>query len=240
MLDDQRKCESLNYNLKCKQIFEEALPFNHPDLPTIYNNLASLFLGQEKCKESFDYYSKCLQICEEVLPSNHPCLATMYNNLWLLFDNQEKCEESYNYDLKCNQIRDEVLSSNHINLSIDSKNSEPYALHRKNKKNASNEFIILDRLKIYKSYFIEPYWIKYIEKETLIYMEKAKWSLYELKDKIMNENKILFSESDIKNILQQIIEAYAILKKERIVHSDVHPGNILIGFDNRIRLIDFE
>ena len=57
---------------------------------------------------------------------------------------------------------------------------------------------------------------------------------------ILAENKILFSESDVKNMLQQIIEAYAILKKERIVHSDVNPGNILIGFDNKIKICDFE
>ena len=71
-------------------------------------------------------------------------------------------------------------------------------------------------------------------------MEKAKWSLFKLKDEILNGNRILFSEPDIKDILQQIIQAYAILKKERIVHSDVHPGNILIGFNNKIRLCDFE
>ena len=71
-------------------------------------------------------------------------------------------------------------------------------------------------------------------------MEKAKWSLFKLKDEILNGNRILFSESDIKVILQQIIQAYAILKKERLCHSDVHPGNILIGFDSKVRLCDFE
>ena len=40
--------------------------------------------------------------------------------------------------------------------------------------------------------------------------------------------------------MKQLIQAFAILKKEKIVHGDVHPGNILIGFDNKVRLCDFE
>ena len=63
----------------------------------------------------------------------------------------------------------------------------------------------------------------------------------ELLSKWKRRNDLYFNfEPELKIKLQQIIQAYDILKKERIVHSDVHPGNILIGFDNKIKLCDFE
>ena len=71
----------MNYYLKYKQIREEVLPSNHPDLVAIYNNLEILLKNHGKCEESLNFYLKCKQIFEEVLPSNHPDLATLYNNL---------------------------------------------------------------------------------------------------------------------------------------------------------------
>ena len=63
--------ESLNYYLKCKQIREEVLPSNHPDLATIYNNLATLLKNDGKREESLNYYLKSKQIIEQNFYSNH-------------------------------------------------------------------------------------------------------------------------------------------------------------------------
>ena len=70
-------------------------------------------------------------------------------------------------------------------------------------------------------------------------MEKAKYSFYRIKDKILEGNKILFNEREVKIMLQELIEIFVILKNEKIVHNDIHLGNILIGFDNKIKLCDF-
>ena len=71
-------------------------------------------------------------------------------------------------------------------------------------------------------------------------IEKAKYSLQDIKSDLLTENKILFSEREMKKILQEILAAYKILKSYNLVHGDVSPNNILIGFDNIIKLCDFE
>ena len=43
---------------KYKQIREEALPSNHPNLATVYNNLMISFSDQEKLEESFELLFK--------------------------------------------------------------------------------------------------------------------------------------------------------------------------------------
>ena len=93
--------KAINKFLKCKQIFEEVFPSNHPGLARIYNNLANILNDQGKSEESLTFYLKSKQIFEEVLPCNHPDLATIYNNLGLLlFENERKREESMTFYLK--------------------------------------------------------------------------------------------------------------------------------------------
>lgn len=46
------------------------------------------------------------------------------------------------------------------------------------------------------------------------------------------------TETDIYNIIRQVLEGFALLHGRKIVHGDIHPSNILITHDKKIRIID--
>ena len=48
-----------------------------------------------------------------------------------------------------------------------------------------------------------------------------------------------FDKRQLKAILLAIVEAYAQLHEQRVVHGDVHPRNLLIGSSGRATIIDF-
>ena len=55
------------------------------------------------------------------------------------------------------------------------------------------EYDFLDKLKIYKNYFLDPSLLKIFKKEPLSACKKAMISLFTLKDMILAENKILLA-----------------------------------------------
>ena len=213
--------ESLKYYLKCKQIAEEYFLFNHLEVAAIYINLADLLESRGNYEESFKYQLKCKQSIEQELYFND--FSAMYNT----YLDSAYIKENSN----CNKtpIKDEVYIKKFENMKL-----------KENRKNAQHEYNLLNELKNYKNFFVEPLCLKFTNKGALLIMKKVKCSMFTIKKQIIKGNKILFSEREIKVMLQQIIEAYDILKKQKIVHSDVHPGNILIDFDNKAKLCDFE
>jgi protein-serine/threonine kinase len=83
------------------------------------------------------------------------------------------------------------------------------------------------------SNILEYYKIDTIENYTIIIMEYCKGG--ELKQ-LIDEG---ISESNIKNLLKQLISAYLHLLKFSIVHRDIKPTNILISDSGQLKLIDF-
>ena len=67
---------------KAIAISEKALPAEHPDLATSYNNLAGVaYRAQGRFAEAEPLFLKAIAIKEKVLPADHPDLATSYSNL---------------------------------------------------------------------------------------------------------------------------------------------------------------
>ena len=139
---------------------------------------------------------KCKQIWEEILPYDHPYLSIIYNNLGKFKEHDGKHEESLHYLSKSNLIREISLSSNHSHLAINfandnslsncaayiksypkTQNSNKVLTPQEYKINAKTEYDFLDKLKIYKNYFLEPYSIKDIQGGATISMQK-RWCLY--------------------------------------------------------------
>ena len=245
--------KSLNYLKKCKKIRKINLHANHPDLLTTYVNLLILFFNRGE----FEKFSnlKWKSRFEQILNSDDLNLVVLHHHIIFILKKVGCSEESLMSHIKNRCIWEQILSIHNLDLGKNSgndktskaddkvhiKNFKKKGLSRlENQKNAENEYKLLSKLAKYKKYFLEPYSLENNSKKPLIKMEKAKFDLFEMKKNIITGNYKFFNERNIILMLQQIIEAYAILKKEKIVHSDVHPGNILIGFDNYIKLCDFE
>lgn len=58
-----------------------------------------------------------------------------------------------------------------------------------------------------------------------------------LKKKIM-ETKESFPEEEIWSFLSQFCEGYKVLYNKKIIHRDIKPDNILIGFDQNYKISD--
>ncbi len=66
--------------------FEEQAP----RLTTSLNNLALLYLGQDRFAEAEPLFQRSLAIAEKVLGPEHPDMATSLNNVALVYYNQGK------------------------------------------------------------------------------------------------------------------------------------------------------
>ena len=70
-----------------RKIWEEVLPYNHPDLAKIYNNIGNLFNFNGKNEETLilSYFFKCQIILEKNILSNHSNLAAIYSDIAAYF-----------------------------------------------------------------------------------------------------------------------------------------------------------
>ncbi|CAF4380811.1 unnamed protein product, partial [Rotaria sordida] len=64
--------KALEFCEKAHKIFEKALPPNHPNLATSYNNIGQVYKDMGNYSKALEYYEKALKIREKALPSNHP------------------------------------------------------------------------------------------------------------------------------------------------------------------------
>ncbi|CAF4343205.1 unnamed protein product, partial [Rotaria sordida] len=63
------------------EIGKIALPPNHPDLATSYNNIGTVYYSMGEYSKALSSYERSLEIGKIALPSNHPDLATSYCNI---------------------------------------------------------------------------------------------------------------------------------------------------------------
>ena len=52
-----------------------ALPPNHPDLATSYNNIASVYYNLKEYSKALELFEKALEIRLEKVPPGHPHIA---------------------------------------------------------------------------------------------------------------------------------------------------------------------
>ena len=81
-----------NGHLKSSQI---ALPPNHPDLATSYNNIGLVYDSMGEYEKALSYYEKDHWKSSQIaLPPNHPDLATSYNNIGLVYASMGEYEKA--------------------------------------------------------------------------------------------------------------------------------------------------
>ncbi|CAF4027810.1 unnamed protein product, partial [Rotaria sordida] len=67
--------------MKALEIYEEALPPNHPDLAAFYNNIGLVYDKMGEHSKALEFHDKAHKIYETTLPPDHLRLATTYDNI---------------------------------------------------------------------------------------------------------------------------------------------------------------
>ena len=58
-----------------------ALPPNHPDLASSYNNIGVVYENLKDYPKALSYYQKAQEIWQKSLPPGHPHIATVKRNI---------------------------------------------------------------------------------------------------------------------------------------------------------------
>jgi tetratricopeptide (TPR) repeat protein len=115
---------ALEFQLKDKEILEQVLAKNHPDLATSYNNLSGIYKALGQLDRALEFQLKTAGIFEQVLDKNHPSLATSYNNLSLIYKALGQLDRTRPYAQKAVDIMAALFPHGHPNLDIARRNLE--------------------------------------------------------------------------------------------------------------------
>jgi len=77
--------EAEKYYLEAKDIFERLYSENIPEMASLYNNLAFIYLDNKNFEKAENAFKKALEIKLDLLGENHPNLGLSYINLGMLY-----------------------------------------------------------------------------------------------------------------------------------------------------------
>ena len=104
------------------EIMKIALPPNHPDLATSYNNIGEVYMNVGEYSKALLSYEKSFEIMKIALPPNYTSLATYYSNIgsvYMKMGEYSKALLSYEQSL---EIRKIALPPNHPSLATSHNN----------------------------------------------------------------------------------------------------------------------
>ncbi|CAF2778893.1 unnamed protein product [Rotaria sp. Silwood2] len=100
------------------EINKIALPPNHSELATCYNNIGGVYYRMGEIQKALLFFEQALQIQKIALPANHPSLASCYSNIGTVYANMDEYPKallSYEQSL---EIRAIALPPNHPDLAM--------------------------------------------------------------------------------------------------------------------------
>ncbi|CAF3374226.1 unnamed protein product, partial [Rotaria sp. Silwood2] len=109
--------KALSMHERSLEIRKKALPPNHPDLATSYNNIGMVYDNMGEYSKAFSMHERSLEIREKALPPNHPDLATSYNNIGMVYDNMGEYSKALSMHERSLEIRKKALPPNHPDLA---------------------------------------------------------------------------------------------------------------------------
>ncbi|MBD2060359.1 tetratricopeptide repeat protein [Oculatella sp. FACHB-28] len=109
--------EALFWYQHCREISENRLGANHPDVATSLNNLAGLYYSQGRYGEAESLRLRCLAIEKQTLGENHPQFADSLNNLAELYRSQGRYPEAESLLLRALKISEAQLGANHPDIA---------------------------------------------------------------------------------------------------------------------------
>ena len=114
-LGDHHK--ALEHGLKALEIWEKALPEDHPHLATSYNNVGGTYDDLGDHHKALEYGLKALKIQEKALPEDHPDIALSYDNVGGTYSLLGDHHKALDFILKALEIREKVLPEDHPDLA---------------------------------------------------------------------------------------------------------------------------
>jgi tetratricopeptide (TPR) repeat protein len=105
---------------EAEPLYQQALSIDkqvygpdHPEVATIFNNLAELYRNQGKYAQAEPLYQRALAISEQQLGAEHPATALSLNNLALLYENQGKYAQAEPLYQRALAIKEQQLGPEH-------------------------------------------------------------------------------------------------------------------------------
>ena len=102
---------------RSREIYEVALPPNHPQLATSYNNIGVLYDNMGEYSKALSYYEKDLEISKQAPTTNHLHLATSYNNIGRLYMNMGDFSKALSSYEESHEIYKVALPPNHPDMA---------------------------------------------------------------------------------------------------------------------------
>jgi CHAT domain-containing protein len=102
--------------MRAIKIRENALGQNHPDVSNSINNLAGLYLEQDKFEAAATLYERALRIEEEVFGPTHANISSILNNIGTAYVEQKKYAEAEPVLLRSLAISENIFGSEHPEL----------------------------------------------------------------------------------------------------------------------------
>lgn len=115
--DRSRLGEALAHFEKAREIRERELPPDHPDLATVMNNMATLYIYQDKYDKALPLFEECKRIWEKTYGHDHPRVATAVSNLGFLYQQAGMYEEAEKKYREALAIKEKVYGPRHAKVA---------------------------------------------------------------------------------------------------------------------------
>ncbi len=133
--------EALPLYLQSKNIREQVLGKNHPELAATLTNLAGLYRDLGKYELALSLYIKAKNIYKIASGEKHPDFALSLDNLAGLYEFLGKYEQALPLYIKARNIREEVLGKKHPEFAISLNNLAGFYKRMKNYELAQSLYI---------------------------------------------------------------------------------------------------
>ncbi|MEH2397566.1 tetratricopeptide repeat protein [Nostoc sp.] len=101
----------------CKEVAENRLGLEHPDVAASLNNLGELYRSTGRYGEAEPLYQQSLELTKRLLRDNHPDIATSLNNLALLYESTGRYSEAEPLHQQALELYKRLLGDNHPDVA---------------------------------------------------------------------------------------------------------------------------
>ncbi|CAF3819552.1 unnamed protein product [Rotaria magnacalcarata] len=110
--------KALSSHERSLDILKIALPPNHPNLASSYNNIGNVYSDMGEYSKALLSHERSLEIRKIALPPNHPDLAHSYNNIASLYNSMGEYSKALLFLERTLVIFEKSLAPNHPHIAL--------------------------------------------------------------------------------------------------------------------------